>query len=705
MTCTRAVLPALAVLGLALALAGAPAAAQSRLQTMPGYDTYAAMEPRISGAVKLGAVQPKWSDDSRSFSYTLNGRLLRFDLRTRRSREIDAPPPPPQRTAPGGPEGSAADALVLARGRGAEADVLSPDGKWRAFSRDLNMWLKPAAGEEATQISTDGSVAARVRNGVGSYIYLEEFAVRSPVWWSPDSSKVAWQRYDESKVEDYFLPLEQTKQQSRMLTEAYPHPGKPNPVADLLVYDVKARTTVTVDVREGQPFGDDVVGHYAWDAMWTQDGSEILLKRADRRQKIFDLAACSPVSGACRSVVRETRPKAWASGASPLFLKDGKRFIWTSERTDYRNFYLYDLSGRLIAQLTDHTFDVGEVLKIDERNGFIWYTARSGDNYLKMQLHRVNLDGTGDVRLTDPAFNHRISVAPDSKTFVDVAQTHDVAPTSSLMTGEGKKLATIAESDDSDARELGLKHAELISFTSADSRTPLLGLLQFPSNFDATRKYPLLVSVYGGPNTSGASENFQPASPLTEYGFLLLRLDARTASGQGRKILDSIYQRLGVAEMDDIAAGIRTVTDRPYVDGTRVGIFGTSYGGTTAATVMLRHPDIVQAAVSNSPVTDWRLYDSAYSERYLGMPDTDAAAYDRAAVLSYAEKLRGELMIYFGTSDDNVHPKNSLQLIQALQKSGRSFEVQVGPDKGHTSVDQKRMMEFFIQKLVIDRGG
>jgi dipeptidyl-peptidase-4 len=702
---TPALIPGLALWAIALAQATAPAAAQSRLQTMPGYDTYAAMEPRISSAVKLGAVQPNWSDDSRSFSYMLNGRLLRFDLRTRTSKEIDAPAPPQQRGAAGGPQGSLADGLVLARGRGADADVISPDGKLRAFSRDLNVWLRPAAGGAETQVSTDGSVAARIRNGVGSYIYLEEFAVRSPVWWSPDSSKIAWQRYDESKVEDYFLPLEQTKQQSKMLTEAYPHPGKPNPMADLLVYDVKAKTTVTMDVREGQPFSDDVVGHYAWDASWTQDGSEILVKRADRRQKVFDLAACSPVSGACRSVVRETRPKAWASGASPVFLKDGQRFIWTSERTDYRNFYLYDLSGRLIATLTNHPFDVGEVLKIDERNGFIWYTARSGDNYLKMQLHRVNLDGTGDVRLTDPAFNHRVSVAPDGKNFVDVAQTHDIAPTSSLMNGDGKKLATIAESDESDAKELGLKHAELVSFTSADSRTPLLGLLQFPSNFDPSRKYPLLVSVYGGPNTSGASENFQPASPLTEYGFLLLRLDARTASGRGRKILDSVYQRLGVAEMDDIAAGIRTVTDRPYVDGNRVGIFGTSYGGTTAATVMLRHPDIVQAAVSNSPVTDWRLYDSAYSERFLGLPDTDAAAYDRAAVLNFAEKLRGELMIYFGTSDDNVHPKNSLQLIQALQKSGRSFEVQVGPDKGHTSVDQKRMMEFFIQKLVIDRGG
>jgi dipeptidyl-peptidase-4 len=331
--------------------------------------------------------------------------------------------------------------------------------------------------------------------------------------------------------------------------------------------------------------------------------------------------------------------------------------------------------------------------------------ARSGDNYLKLQLHRVKLDGTGDRRLTDPKLNHRVFVAPDGKNFIDVAQTHDKPPVSKLMNADGKALATLAESDESQFKSLGLKKAELITFTAGDGRTKLHGLLQFPSTFDPKKQYPVLVSVYGGPNTSGASENFQNASELAEYGFLILRLDARTASGKGRKILDQVYQKLGIAEMDDIALGIKSLRDRPYVDSTRVGIYGTSYGGTTAATVILRHPEAVQAAVSNSPVTDYRLYDSAYAERFLGLPQTDADAYERAAVLTYADQLKGDLLIYFGTSDDNVHPKNSLQFIQALQKAGKSFEVQVGPDKGHTGVDTRRMMEFFIQKLVIDRGG
>jgi dipeptidyl-peptidase-4 len=287
---------------------------------------------------------------------------------------------------------------------------------------------------------------------------------------------------------------------------------------------------------------------------------------------------------------------------------------------------------------------------------------------------------------------------------VDVAQTHATPPVSRLMDANGKQLAELAKSDLAEFDKLGLKKTELFTFTSADGKTELHGLLQFPSNFDPSKKYPMLVSVYGGPNSNGAAETFQNASSLAEYGFLILRMDARTASGKGRKVLDTVYQQLGVAEMDDFAAGIRSLWSRPYLDRNRVGIYGTSYGGTVAATVLLRHPDVVQAAVSNSPVTDYRLYDTAYSERYLGIPQTDKEAYDRAAVLTYASQLRGDrdLLLYYGTSDDNVHPKNSLQFIRALQSANKSFDVQVGPDRGHTAVDTTRMMEFFIEKLVLN---
>jgi dipeptidyl-peptidase-4 len=318
---------------------------------------------------------------------------------------------------------------------------------------------------------------------------------------------------------------------------------------------------------------------------------------------------------------------------------------------------------------------------------------------MKVQLHRVRLDGSGDRRLTDPTLTHRVTVSPDGRYIIDVAQAHDRAPFTQLLDDQGRRIAFIAGSQTTEYDRLGLKPSEMFTFTSADGATQLHGLIDFPSDFDPGKRYPLLLSVYGGPATNGASETFALPSPLTEFGFLVARMDARTAGGRGRRTLDAIYKQFTVAEVDDFAAGLRALANRPYVDANRIGVYGTSYGGTVSAALLMRYPELVRAAVSNSPVTDYRLYDTAYSERYLGLPDVDKDAYDRAALLTYAPGLKGDLMLYFGTSDDNVHPKNTLQLIRLLQSLGKSFDVQVGPDRGHTSVDQTRMMEFFIERL------
>jgi dipeptidyl-peptidase-4 len=196
------------------------------------------------------------------------------------------------------------------------------------------------------------------------------------------------------------------------------------------------------------------------------------------------------------------------------------------------------------------------------------------------------------------------------------------------------------------------------------------------------------------------SETFTTPNPLTEYGFLVAALDSRSAGGRGKRFLDAIYRKLGVAEIDDQAAGVRALGERPYVDKSRVGIFGSSYGGYASLMCLLRHPDVFQAACASSPVTDFRLYDSIYTERYMGLPQDNKAGYDAGSALTYADKLKGRLMLYYGTADNNVHPTNALQLVRALQRAGMSFEVQVGPDLGHSAIPQPRMMEFFIENLV-----
>ena len=322
---------------------------------------------------------------------------------------------------------------------------------------------------------------------------------------------------------------------------------------------------------------------------------------------------------------------------------------------------------------------------------------------MKLQLHRVGLDGKNDVRLTDPALNHSSEVAPDGKHFTDVAQTHDIPPTTRLCDAEGKVLKELGASDLSECDKLGLKRVELIKYKAVDGTTDLFGLLHFPSQFDPAKKYPLLVSVYAGPATNGARESFTLPSGLTEYGFLYATLDSRSSAGRGKRFLDAIYEKLGVPEIDDQAAGVRSLWDRPYVDKQRVGIFGTSYGGYASALCLLRHPDAFQAACACSPVTDWRHYDTIYTERYMWKPDENKEGYDAGSAMTYADKLQGRLMLFFGTADNNVHPNNTLQLVKALQSAGKSFDLQLGPDQGHSAISNERMMEFFIENLVARR--
>jgi dipeptidyl-peptidase-4 len=676
----------------------AAAVAQDRLKNMPGYERYQKMSREIPGSVKLGSLSVAWKDGGQAFEYRKDGKNYRYDVAAGKATEMEAGAaeprsdgrPPGRRGGSGGPE----------RGR-QFASSNAPDGTRKAFHRDRNLWISDMDGTNEIAITTDGNEKARIKYGIASWVYGEELDQNTAMWWSPDSKRIAFYRFDESHVPDYYLQLNQTRLQSTMDIEAYPKAGVPNPIADLLIYDVESKEAVRVDGRDGQPFEDSVVGHYVYSVSWSPDGKELLFHRTNRRQNIMELVACDPPSGKCRVVVHEEWLPSWVENSPTMrFLGDKRRFIWASERTGWKNFYLYDLSGQLLATLTNHPFEVATIVRIDETSGLLYYMARSGDNPMKLQLHRVRLDGTGDVRLTDPSLHHSVDIAPDGEHFIDVAQTHDTPPVTRLVDAEGKVLDQIQASDTSKFDELKLSRAELLRYKAADGETDLFGLLHRPSNFDPNRKYPLLVSVYAGPATNGARETFATPNPLTEYGFLVASLDSRSAAGRGKRFLDSIYLKLGTVEVDDQAAGVKSLWDRPELDKNRVGMFGTSYGGTVSALCLLRHPDVFQAACSSSPVTDFRNYDTIYTERYMWIPAENKAGYDAGSAMTYASNLKGRLMLYYGTADNNVHPSNMMQLVQALSRAGKSFDLQVGPDQGHSSIRQDRMMEFFIESLV-----
>jgi dipeptidyl-peptidase-4 len=674
--------------------------AQDRLKTMPGYDQFQRVSVEIPGSVKSGTLSVKWVDGGKALTYQKDGKAYRYDIASRQVTEIEKV----EGDSGQGDNATGRRAGGVERGRQLGFAV-SPDGKLKAFYRNRNMWLSNTDGSNETAITTDGSEPKRIKYGVASWVYGEELRQTTAMWWSPNSKKVAFYRFDEGPVADYYLQLDQTKLQSKMDIEAYPKAGTANPIVELYVYDLDGKKMTQVDVRDGKPFDNSVVGHYVYHVSWSPDGSELLFNRTNRRQNIMEFTAANPDTGKCRVIVREEWPASWTENTPEMkFLNDNKRFVWASERTGWRNYYLYDLSGKLLATLTNHPFEVANIIKVDEQAGLLYYMARDGDNHMKLQLHRVGLDGRNDRRLTDPAFNHAVSLANDNQHFTDIAQTHDTPPVTRLMDGDGKVITELAKSDTSKFEQLGLKRVELFTFKAADGATDLHGMLHFPSNFDPGKKYPLLVSVYAGPATNGARESFTTPNPMTEYGFLVATLDSRSAAGRGKKFLDAIYMKLGTVEIDDQAAGVRALYSRPYVDRNRVGIFGTSYGGYASLLALLRHPDVFQAASSSSPVTAWIHYDSIYTERYMWIPQENKEGYEAGNAMNMADKLKGRLMLYYGTADNNVHPSNSMQMIQAMQKAGKSFEVQVGPDMGHSGLRPDRMMEFFIENLVMHNG-
>lgn len=717
--------------------------AQDRLASMPGADQYARMQPLINGAVVSGAsTNIAWTADGSGVTGVAGARGWQFDFATRTTRGggtsaqgdgrgtgqntgargvqgIQNVPnaargglEQQQSEMPTAPmQGCPPVAAQTARGRQAYC-IVSPNGQLKAFFRARNLWVANIDGSNERQLTRDGSEQSRIKYGTGSWVYGEELDQTTAIWWSQDSSKVAFYRFDESQVKDFYVQMQQTAVQDAVDIEAYPKAGAANPIADVLVYDIAAARTTRIDARDGKPFDNNVVGHYVYGIQWSPDGTELLMQRSNRRQQIVELVACAPASGACRVVVHEEWLTGWlhasATSFGPRWLKDRKRFIWESERNGWKNYYLYDLSGKLLNPITNNTtFEAASIVRIDEDNNVMFYTARDGDNFLKLQLHRVGLDGKGDVRLTDPAFSHTVNngaISGNNLYFIDVYQAHNQPPASQVVDAKtGQVLGQLAKSDMTAYERAGFKKAEQFSYLAADGKTKLYGQISFPSNFDPAKKYPTLVSVYGGPTSASSipSENFAGPSANAEYGFLTVLVSYRGVPGTGKRAADALYGKLGVVEMDDMAEGIKALWNRPYFDKTRVGMYGTSYGGYTSAMMILRHPDVVQVASASSPVTDWRHYDTIYTERYMWIPQENTAGYDAGSAMKYAANLRGRLMIYYGTADNNVHQNNSIQLIQALQRAGKNFEVQVGPDQPHTAVNQQRMMEFFIENLVM----
>lgn len=657
---------------------------------MPRYDRYEKLRREISASVVRGQITARWNADGSKFEYSFGGKTYLYDVSAKKGEEGALPA-----------SGRTPGQTRRSPERGRQFDtVFDADRKLKATYRGGNVFLSQADGKDERPVTTEGDLTKRVKFGTASWVYGEELGVREAMWFSPDARYLAYYGFDETPVRDFYLAYDQSKIYTTLDQEAYPKAGTANPIVSLHVHDLTTRRSIRVDAASGEAS----LAEYVYGVRWSPKGDELLFHRTNRKQNRMQLCAASPRTGAIRVILEEAHLESWVDNSPEIhWLEDRRRFLWASERNGFKNYYLYDLSGKLLNAVTQNEFDADRIVGVDEKRGEVYYLARSGDTPYLAQLHRVGLNGKGDRRLTDPKLSHSVDLAPGFETFLDVEQRRHIAPRTVLRDRNGKQLAVVVESDLTKFDQLGLKKSETVKYLAADGKTECWGDLQFPSDFDPTKKYPLVVSVYGGPDSGGAPERFETPDPITEFGFILASFDGRGTNGRGKAFKAAVYGKLGVVEIDDQAAGVKSLKDRPYIDLARVGIHGTSYGGYATIMALLRHPDVFHVGGASSSVTDWRHYDTIYTERYMGLPtaEDNLKGYDEGSAMTHVANLKGRLHLYFGTADNNVHPNNTLQLIQALDRAGKTHEQSVGPDRGHTAMDFRRLWELMIDGLIL----
>lgn len=660
--------------------------ADLRIEQLPGYEAYQAAQRNRARSQRSATIQ--WSSDGQFANLKSGDTEMSLDLSTfqfgeKRSGEMFQPPAPrrssPQRAA-----------VPRAEQRPIEP---SPDGLWNAVYRDNNIVLEPIPADRATPIVVTRDGTDRLRYGTGCWVYGEELDQKEAMWWSPDSRKLVFYEVDEQGLKDYHLTIDNFSLYTSLHTTRYPKAGEPNPQVNLMVYDLGTQKTRRLTI-DGEP------RQYLFNIQFAPNGRELLVSRTNRRQDILDILAIDVETNAVRTVVREQQ-STWQNNRPIMqFLEDGERFVWETEANGWKNFELRHLDGRLIQKLTRwDRFPCERIVKIDEAEGWFYYTAYSDAFPYNEQLHRVRLDGSSEQRITSSPLHHsNFNFDPRGRFVWATRQQIDTPPEQVLYAMDGRELAKLPAEENADANV----NAEIFSFIASDGQTPIYGVLHKPADFDPSRKYPLLIDVYGGPNSRGLSSQFAPNHALTSFGFLVAKVGNRGTVGRGKAFESATYQRLGILDLDDQADAVKFLATRPYVDGTRVGIFGHSYGGYMSALAVLRYPEVFHVAVAGAPVTDWKHYDTIYTERYMRTPQENPEGYRMGSCVELAKNLQGKLFLIHGLIDDNVHPSNTWELVKKLHDENKRFDLMIYPEFKHgiSSTYPALRIEYFYRHLI-----
>ena len=589
---------------------------------------------------------------------------------------------------------------TLVSGKTTIADPkISPDGRFVSFVRDHNVWLVSLVDGKERAITQGGT--EEIRKGELDWVYPEELDIKTAYWWAPDSSAIAYLEMDERKVSQYPL-VDFSSPSGEAEMERYPAAGGANPVVHVFV----------ISLSGGEPRAMDTGADtdiYIPRVNWLTDSRHLAIQRINRTQTTLDLLIADTAAGKTRTALSETDPN-WINLSDDLyFLKDGKRFLWSNERGGYRHLYLYDLEGKQLAQLTKGDWEVTAVDAVDESKSLIYLTAAE-KSPLERQLYRVAFDGSGFTRISKEAGSHAAVLAPNAVAFYDTFSNAATPPRQDLYRADGTRIATINENKIAELADYRLSPMEFLTVKSRDGVQLNASIIK-PPDFNPQKKYPVLVYTYGGPHAqvvrnAWGGANFLWHELMAQKGYIIFSVDNRGSAGRGHAFESPLHFRLGAQELSDQRDGVQYLKSLSYVDPNRIGVWGWSYGGQMTLHLMFEAGDDFKVGFAGGPVTDWRYYDSIYTERYLGLPQQNEKGYQDSSPVKYAAQLKGKLMIAHGTGDDNVHYANTLSVINDLIEAGKYVEVLAFPGRGHGVSDpparrvlMQHVTQFFLDNL------
>ena len=553
----------------------------------------------------------------------------------------------------------------------------SPDGKSLGFVRGNNLFVLDLMTDTERSLTKDGG--EHIINGRFDWVYEEEFGISDGWQWSPDGKHIAFWHLDENRVPEYML-TQWDSLHLQLIPMRYPKPGEKNSIVTIGVVDVQTNDIRWLDLGQN----DDI---YIPRIQWTRDANILSIQRLNRAQNVLELLFADVSTGATRIALREEEEK-WLDIHDALtFLDDGK-FIWESERDGFRHFYLYKNDGTLVNQITKGEWEVDGYYGVDPKKNILYYSSTQ-TTPLDRQIYKIRLDGKKETQLTVKSGSHTARFSPSYEYFLDTFSDASTPPTISLMDNDGELVTVVQDNSVPALHEYPMGKTNFLTLKTTDG-VLLNGSIMKPVDFDSTKKYAVLVFTYGGPgsqevrNRWGRTTDQLWYSLLTQKGYLIFVVDNRGTGGRGKQFAQLGFHHLGKWEVQDHVEAAKYLATLPYVDKSRIGIWGWSYGGYTSSMVILNGAEYFKAGIAVAPVTDWRFYDDIYTERYMGTPQNNPDGYKESSPITFASKLKGKFLLIHGTSDDNVHFQNTANFAAALEKANKQFSTMFYPDKNHS---------------------